>query len=151
MRNLVLKNGAVVSLASTNKEAKVIKQVEERKDSRSVKLAVLSSIIMDYYTHTNNENYLYIQSDGEYGRLSKKVVGDCLMQDVYMYKNIPADIVLLANAILDGKIRKASMIVKKADLRINLSTLLNNTLIIQHENWDVSIIRLNDRYGYYGI
>lgn len=60
MRNEVLKNGAVVSLASTNKEAKVIKQVEERKDTRSVKLVVLSSIIMDYYTHTNNENYLYI-------------------------------------------------------------------------------------------
>lgn len=73
------------------------------------------------------------------------------MQDVHMYRNIPADIVLLANAILDGKIRKASMIVKKADLRINLSTLLDNTLIVQHDNWDVSIIRLNDRYGYYGI
>lgn len=31
MRNLVLKNGAVVSLASTNKEAKLVKQAEEKK------------------------------------------------------------------------------------------------------------------------
>lgn len=58
MKQLVLKNGATVSMASTNKEVKVIKKAEDRKDRRGIELMVLSSIIMDYFTHTNNEEYL---------------------------------------------------------------------------------------------
>lgn len=147
MRNEVLKNGAVVSLVSTNKEAKTIKKVEKREDRRGIELMVLSSIIMDYYTHT--ETYLYSHSDEDMdGKLIKKVKGECLTQDVYMYKNIATDIVLLANAILDGKIRKASMLAKKAGLRIDLSKLLNVKLITTFNDWDVDICHLNKRYAY---
>ena len=149
MRNEVLKNGAVVSLVSTNKEAKTIKKVEKREDRRGIELMVLSSIIMDYYTRTETENYLYSHSDEDMdGKLVKKVKGECLTQDVYMYKNIATDIVLLANAILDGKIRKASMLAKKAGLRIDLSKLLNVKLITTFNDWDVDICHLNKRYAY---
>ncbi len=149
MRNEVLKNGAVVSLVSTNKEAKTIKKVEKREDRRGIELMVLSSIIMDYYTHTETETYLYSHSDEDMdGKLIKKVKGECLAQDVYMYKNIATDIVLLANAILDGKIRKASMLAKKAGLRIDLSKLLNVKLITTFNDWDVDICHLNERYAY---
>lgn len=149
MKNEVLKNGAVVSLVSTNKEAKVIKQVEERKDRRGIELMVLSSIIMDYFTHTDNESYIYSHSDNDMdGTLSKKVKGECLSQDVYLYKNISQDVILISNAILDGKIRKAAMIAKKADLRINLSKVLNNKLITQFNDWDINICKLNERYAY---
>lgn len=149
MKNEVLKNGAVVNLASTNKEAKVIKKAEDRQDRRGIELMVLSSIIMDYFTHTNNEEYLYSHSDEDMdGKLIKKVVGDCLAQDVHMYKNIPVDVVLVANAILDGKIRKASMLAKKADLRISLSKVLNNKLITRFNDWDINISMLNERYAY---
>ena len=149
MKNEVLKNGAVVSLVSTNKEAKVIKQVEERKDRRGIELMVLSSIIMDYFTHTDNESYIYSHSDNDMdGTLSKKVKGECLSQDVYLYKNIFQDVILISNAILDGKIRKAAMLAKKADLRINLSKVLNNKLITQFNDWDINICKLNERYAY---
>lgn len=149
MKNEVLKNGAVVSLVSTNKEAKVIKQVEERKDRRGIELMVLSSIIMDYFTHTDNESYIYSHSDNDMdGTLSKKVKGECLSQDVYLYKNISQDVILISNAILDGKIRKAAMLAKKADLRINLSKVLNNKLITRFNDWDINICRLNERYAY---
>ena len=149
MKNVVLKNGMVVSMVSTNKEAKVIKQVEERKDRRGIELMVLSSIIMDYFTHTDNESYIYSHSDNDMdGTLSKKVKGECLSQDVYLYKNISQDVILISNAILDGKIRKAAMLAKKADLRIKLSELLNNKLITQFNDWDINICRLNERYAY---
>lgn len=149
MKQLVLKNGATVSMASTNKEVKVIKKAEDRKDRRGIELMVLSSIIMDYFTHTNNEEYLYSHSDEDMdGTLVKKVVDNCLTENVHMYKNIPVDVVLLANAILDGKIRKATMLAKKADLRINLSKVLNNKLITRFNNWDINICRLNERYAY---
>ena len=149
MKNVVLKNGMVVSMVSTNKEAKLIKQVEERKDRRGIELMVLSSIIMDYFTHTDNESYIYSHSDNDMdGTLSKKVKGECLSQDVYLYKNISQDVILISNAILDGKIRKAAMLAKKADLRIKLSELLNNKLITQFNGWDINICRLNERYAY---
>lgn len=149
MKNEVLKNGAVVSLVSTNKEAKVIKQVKERKDRRGIELMVLSSIIMDYFTHTDNESYIYSHSYNDMdGNLSKKVKGECLSQDVYLYKNISQDVILISNAILDGKIRKAAMLAKKADLRINLSKVLNNKLITQFNDWDINICKLNERYAY---
>ena len=149
MKQLVLKNGATVSMASTNKEVKVIKKAEDRKDRRGIELMVLSSIIMDYFTHTNNEEYLYSHSSEDMdGTLVKKVVGNCLTENVHTYKNIPVDVVLLANAILDGKIRKAAMLAKKADLRINLSKVLNNKLITRFNDWDINICRLNERYAY---
>lgn len=149
MKNTVLKNGMVVSLVSTNKEEKLIKQVKERKDRRSIEIMVLSSIIMDYYSHTENEAYMYYHSDEDMdGTLSKQVKGECLSRDVYLYKNIPTDIILLANAILDGKIRKASMLAKKADLRINLSKVLDIELITKFNDWNINVCKLNERYAY---
>lgn len=149
MKNTVLQNGMVVSLASTNKEEKAIKKVNERKDRRGVELFVLSNIIMDYFNHSVNEEYIYSHSDKDMdGTLRKKVQGECLSEYVYLYKSIPHDIVLIANAILDGKIRKASMLVKKSGLHINLSTLLDNKLVTQFNNWDISIYMLNERYAY---
>lgn len=149
MKNTVLKNGMVISMVSTNKEAKLIKQVEERKDRRGIELFVVSNIILDYFNHTNNKEYLYSHSDEDMdGTLSKQVEGECLAQDVYLYKNIPHDIVLIANSILDGKIRKAAMLIKKSGLRINLSDLLDNKLITRFNDWDINICKLNERYAY---
>lgn len=149
MKNTVLKNGMVISMVSTNKEAKVIKKCEERKDRRGIELFVLSNIIMDYFNHSINEEYLYSHSDEDMdGTLRKKVQGECLSQDVFMYKNIPHDIVLIANSILDGKIRKAAMLIKKSGLRINLSNLLDNKLVTRFNDWDINISMLNERYAY---
>lgn len=149
MKNLLLQNGMVVSVVSTNKESKVVKKCEERKDRRGIELFVISNIILDYFNHSINEEYLYSHSDEDMdGTLRKKVQGECLSQDVYLYKNIPHDIILIANAILDGKIRKAAMLVKKSGLRINLSTLLDNRLITRFNDWDINICMLNERYAY---
>lgn len=150
MKNIVITtNNAVVSVASTNKEEKVIKKCEERKDRRGIELFVVSNIILDYFNHTNNKEYLYSHSDEDMdGTLSKQVEGECLAQDVYLYKNIPHEIILIANSILDGKIRKASMIAKKSGLRINLSKVLNNKLVTRFNDWDINICRLNERYAY---
>lgn len=150
MKNIVITtNNAVVSLASTNKEAKVIKQCEERKDRRGIELFVVSNIILDYFNHTNNKEYLYSHSDEDMdGTLSKQVEGECLAQDVYLYKNIPHEVILIANSLLDGKIRKASMLAKKSGLRINLSKVLDNKLITRFNDWDINICKLNERYAY---
>lgn len=150
MKNIVITtNNAVVSVASTNKEAKVIKKCEERKDRRGIELFVVSNIILDYFNHTNNKEYLYSHSNEDMdGTLSKHVEGECLAQDVYLYKNIPHEIILIANSILNGKIRKASMIAKKSGLRINLSKVLNNKLVTRFNDWDINICRLNERYAY---
>jgi len=150
MKNIVITtNNAVVSLASTNKEAKVIKQCEERKDRRGIELFVVSNIILDYFNHTNNKEYLYSHSDEDMdGTLTKQVEGECLAQDVYMFKNIPHEVILIANSLLDGKIRKASMLAKKSGLRINLSKVLDNKLITRFNDWDINICKLNERYAY---
>lgn len=146
MKNIVLKNGAVVSLASTNKEKKAIKKANERKDRRGVELFILSNIIMDYFCHSNNEYYLFNHSENGEGTLVKKLYNECLTQDVYMYKNLSDDIVLIANAILDKKIRKAAKLIKKADLRINLSKLMDVRLITKFGDWNLNISKLNERY-----
>jgi hypothetical protein len=149
MKNVVLKNDMVVSMVSTNKEAKLVKQAEEKKDRKGIELMVLSSIIMDYFTHTATEEYLYSHSDEDIiGTLTKKVKGECLTQHVHMYRNIPQDVILISNAILEGKISKAVKLAKKADLRINLSKLLDVKLITQFNDWDINICRLNERYAY---
>lgn len=150
MKNIVITtNNAVVSLASTNKEAKVIKQCEERKDRRGIELFVVSNIILDYFNHTNNKEYLYSHSDEDMdGTLSKQVEGECLAQDVYLYKNIPHEVILIANSLLEGKIRKASMLAKKSGLRINLSKVLDNKLVTRFNDWDINICKLNERYAY---
>lgn len=149
MKNIVLKNGAVVSLASSNKEVKLVKQVEERKDRKGIELMVISNIIMDYFTHTENEEYLYSHSDEDsVGTLTKKVKGECLTQRVYVYRNIPQDIILISNAILEGKIFKAVKLAKKADLPINLSKILDVKLTTQFNDCLVNICKLNERYAY---
>lgn len=150
MKNIVITtNNAVVSLASTNKEVKIIKQCEERKDRRGIELFVVSNIILDYFNHTNNKEYIYSHSDEDMdGTLTKQVEGECLAQDVYLYKNIPHEVILIANSLLEGKIRKASMIAKKSGLRINLSKVLDNKLITRFNDWDINICKLNERYAY---
>lgn len=43
---------------------------------------------------------------------------------------------------------KEAKLAKKADLRINLSKLLDVKLITQFNDWDINICRLNERYAY---